>query len=82
MEAYKYPWGKVVAGHSALHIRGLLHKESIPYEMIDSVSVSRFFKRLTLKREGKAIRLQFWSMEEAEVLARIIEENRASVREV
>ncbi|HXG35535.1 MAG TPA: hypothetical protein VNL15_01050 [Dehalococcoidia bacterium] len=79
MEASKYPFGKVVAGYNALHIRGLLHKESIPYGEINDVSVSKFFKRLSLDTQRGKRRLQFWSLEEAELLSKIIRENRESV---
>ncbi len=75
MEANKYPFGKVVAGARSLHIRGLLHKESISYSEIEGVTVSKFFKRLRVESKRGTRTLQLWSLEEAELLAQLISEN-------
>jgi hypothetical protein len=75
MEAAKYPFGKVIAGARSVHFNGLWQKESIPYTEIQDVSVSRFFKRITVESSQGRTSATLWSLQEAMLLAKVIRQN-------
>ena len=75
MEAAKYPFGKVIAGARAVHFKGLLQKESIPYTDIQDVSVSRFFKRISVVSTQGRVSATLWSLQDAVLLAKVIRQS-------
>ena len=75
MEAAKYPIGKVIAGAYSVHFQGVLQKESIAYTDITDVTVSRFFKRISVESSRGRTSATLWSMADAIQLAKVIRQN-------